>query len=335
MRNNVRNSTLDVAKGLGIWLVLIGHAALFGNQQLAKYIYAFHMPFFFMISGFFYKPKTIKETIKSNFNRLIIPYLIIGFSCAVPAVIFGHTTSAMDFLRQAAGTVYSVPRSDWTFYCTPIWFLTCLFCVEAIYSTLRDINTQIKHLVVLSLFGIGVLAFSYFGSVLSPWNVLTALLGMFFYHFGATLRAAGFFSGNESISRTAISVIPTAALFWYGAQNSTAFVNVSAGTTGNVFYFLIASISGSLLAFQTATLLRSFWPLKIFGRNTIILFGYNYWVMALGNNLALSTHGWLASFAIQVPFYFALCWLSEKNRYVSFAIKRTPLNNQPSNRVTN
>lgn len=41
---------IDWAKFIGIWLVIIGHAPIIGGI----FIYMFHMPMFFMISGFLY-----------------------------------------------------------------------------------------------------------------------------------------------------------------------------------------------------------------------------------------------------------------------------------------
>ncbi len=42
---------LDAARGIGILLVLLGHT----SPSFGKFIYGFHMPLFFIISGFLYK----------------------------------------------------------------------------------------------------------------------------------------------------------------------------------------------------------------------------------------------------------------------------------------
>lgn len=44
---------VDIAKFVGITLMVIGHSGLTG--YLENWIYAFHMPFFFLISGMFMK----------------------------------------------------------------------------------------------------------------------------------------------------------------------------------------------------------------------------------------------------------------------------------------
>ena len=47
-----RDASMDVVKGIGIILVVIGHANR--STLLGKMIYGFHMPLFFIIAGMFY-----------------------------------------------------------------------------------------------------------------------------------------------------------------------------------------------------------------------------------------------------------------------------------------
>lgn len=46
-----RDSSIDIARGISIFLVVWGHA----NLPLSSLIYTFHIPVFFIISGFVYK----------------------------------------------------------------------------------------------------------------------------------------------------------------------------------------------------------------------------------------------------------------------------------------
>lgn len=47
----MRIDSLDILKGIGIILVVVGH--MIGNQlYIRPWIYAFHMPLFFMVSGY-------------------------------------------------------------------------------------------------------------------------------------------------------------------------------------------------------------------------------------------------------------------------------------------
>lgn len=59
-KNNSRNVVMDIAKGIGILLMVCGHACVFG-----KHFYTlFHIPLFFIISGYF-----IKDYNFANINK--------------------------------------------------------------------------------------------------------------------------------------------------------------------------------------------------------------------------------------------------------------------------
>lgn len=69
---NSRIAFVDAAKAICIILVVVGHWT--HNELLLIYIYSFHMPAFFTISGFLYKPRHWLKTILS----LGIPVLFLS-----------------------------------------------------------------------------------------------------------------------------------------------------------------------------------------------------------------------------------------------------------------
>lgn len=52
---------VDVAKGIGILLVIIGHVVPYGDNYLSRFIFGFHMPLFFILSGFTFDFKKYAE----------------------------------------------------------------------------------------------------------------------------------------------------------------------------------------------------------------------------------------------------------------------------------
>lgn len=54
--NLSRSRDLDVAKGLGILLVVVGHGYSY-STNIEVLIYGLHMPFFFIVSGMIYGQK--------------------------------------------------------------------------------------------------------------------------------------------------------------------------------------------------------------------------------------------------------------------------------------
>ena len=73
--NYERLAFIDNAKAFLIILVVIGHSTFSFSRQ----IYWFHMPAFFIISGYLYKqPTYFKAFIKRKSIQYLIPYLVWG-----------------------------------------------------------------------------------------------------------------------------------------------------------------------------------------------------------------------------------------------------------------
>ena len=84
----IRDITFDIAKGIGIVLVVIGHYIPDNAPSwyigFVSFVYHFHMPLFFMIAGFFYE-RSIKKVgywrfVRSKFERLMFPYFILSWT---------------------------------------------------------------------------------------------------------------------------------------------------------------------------------------------------------------------------------------------------------------
>lgn len=84
-----RIDTFDILKGIGILLMIIGHST--GKMVwLRDFIFSFHMPLFFMISGYFFRPVPFGQQIVKNFKRLMIPYLFTALILALYALAFAY-----------------------------------------------------------------------------------------------------------------------------------------------------------------------------------------------------------------------------------------------------
>lgn len=69
------NKQVSIAKGIAILLMVIGHSGC--PEVLGRFIYYFHMPLFFFVSGFLFKDYYLvnkKEFIWKRFKGLLIPF---------------------------------------------------------------------------------------------------------------------------------------------------------------------------------------------------------------------------------------------------------------------
>lgn len=70
---------IDITKGFAIILMVFGHSSI--PKSISNYIWSFHMPLFFIISGFLYnasKYKSPLSLIKKRYYTLIIPYIFFS-----------------------------------------------------------------------------------------------------------------------------------------------------------------------------------------------------------------------------------------------------------------
>lgn len=61
----VRENWIDWAKSIGIMLVIMGHYGM-GDKIYGTFIYAFHMPLFFIVSGYLFTPPPCKIILTNN-----------------------------------------------------------------------------------------------------------------------------------------------------------------------------------------------------------------------------------------------------------------------------
>lgn len=120
----MRDSTIDIAKGIGIFFVVLGHFTVFASH-LYHYIYLFHMPLFFFISGMFAKPTSIKDCLTQKGKRLLIPYLFYWIFCQIIQYV-GQIILFQNFTLNNINKNISVGGV--------LWFLISLWSIHLIYT---------------------------------------------------------------------------------------------------------------------------------------------------------------------------------------------------------
>ena len=135
----IRDSEITIAKGIGILLVVLGHAlkqtgvSNVPGNALISIIYSFHMPLFFVLSGFvsvkilqYSKMTEYINYIKSRATRLLIPYFVMGL-LYMPLKYFMNrfAINPYDFSRSWKLILGDNPN-------TTMWFLYTLFWVSVI-----------------------------------------------------------------------------------------------------------------------------------------------------------------------------------------------------------
>jgi fucose 4-O-acetylase-like acetyltransferase len=156
---NKNESVLDwvlIAKGIGIVLVVIGHfTPYFGAPdyyaRIRGLIYTFHMPLFFLLSGFLYTytKYSYSTLIKNKVKRLLIPFV----SLAIIYFVVKYFSGMLFILaRPVVGiqSVYAILVDPLNSYIPLLWFMYTLFLIFLIYPLLRKIINN--NFVIIAIF---------------------------------------------------------------------------------------------------------------------------------------------------------------------------------------
>lgn len=190
--NKKRVEYIDIARGIAIILMVIGHVVDQGIKR--NIIFSFHMPLFIIISGIFYKEKGIKEFIKDTTKKLIIPYIITIFIVdLLKYCIINNKYSFIDMIIMYVKQIllsysYLKVKTD-VFGLGVLWFIPLLICIRIIFIILKKMSKDND----LVLFFLCILV-SYFGYIISnlgywlPWSFDVAMASVLFYCVGYIIK---------------------------------------------------------------------------------------------------------------------------------------------------
>jgi fucose 4-O-acetylase-like acetyltransferase len=187
-----RDLSLDVAKGLGIILVVIGHAwrgldsaGMIGNPDLFRVIdtliYNFHMPLFFLLSGMTFEAWALKrpagEAAISRVTRLLWPLILWSYLFAAARLAAGDAANTQVQGAQSL-LFFPLPPRD------HFWFLWALFLQHLLaLALIRAVGGPLGTATWAALAGLVILGSSFTPIGLNAWT------------FGAATYAGAFLTG--------------------------------------------------------------------------------------------------------------------------------------------
>lgn len=263
---NQRLDFVDIAKGIGLILVVCSHSDAFG---LMWYMMDMCIPIFFFCSGYTFKMKgTFKESMFKKFRRLFVPYLFFNL---VMFCLFCHFS-----IRELFGILYSrysLYPLDVTpnikFFTSgnyPLWFLTSMIVSYFLFYLLVYFEKS-RHSLML-LYALLVVCFTN-SPILLPWSIDTAPLTAMLIYAGMKVRK------NDLISMDIYQVL-FLLLVYVGLRCVSGDLNISVRMYGTsvAIYFLLAIIASFIVLWSSkyleGTLVGK--VLILLGRHSLTIF---------------------------------------------------------------
>ena len=270
---NKRIDWIDISKGIGVILLVIGHMPSI-PYVIQNWIYSFHMPLFFFLSGYTFKIKdSVKDNLKKMFRRLIIPYLIYNVIFLLSDIIlFGRksTTVNADLNDMISGQgSFGV-----------IWFLLSLFWVQIIYLVVSAITNNYKNVKFANIVIVLIVLSGY---------VIATYCKMDLYKLVTSLVAVGFFClGNifmklkilDKLKQMSILFLFLCTNIIFGYINLILYgtrIEMSGAVYNNLFITFVAAIAGIIFVNGVSEKLSmlNLWVvkcLKYIGKNSLYFF---------------------------------------------------------------
>jgi len=276
---------IDIAKGLGILMVVLGHLGVLQN-----YIYMFHMPLFFFISGFLFKEKIHdRKFVFTKIIQLLLPYsafLVIIYSIQE----FDHfSNSPLTFYQIFLSILRFLLGGQWlSSYTTVFWFITSLFFTQlALNYLIGSLSTKkVTTIMVVSL----ILAYinaAYFPDIRFPWNINVVLMAMPICYSGYLIRKTRF--SYLTICFSILSLFVGILLVKYKFDNFFDMKNIAYGIPFITFFISIGCTLFILLVAQ-------YWSRVTLASRTVIEIGKSSLViMYLHQTVQILVHKYLTN----------------------------------------
>lgn len=254
-----RMSYIDIAKGIGIFLVILGHT--YRRNIVQNWLYSFHMPLFFFISGWLYCEIDKKDYVKlvtKKARGLIMPYAVFIM---------------LNFLYWLV-----VERHFRSFDQGPLWYLPVLLIVECVAAAVivwienrKELFNICMVVLGMGLMCIGILAgtFEYQGVI--GW-IIRCYNGIVWYY-------AGFWMVRHV--KQWIETIPNRKNSWIlivvflilsillGCNNGR--VDMYGNIFNNIFLYIGAAFVGIFFCMGLSAFMRKNRIIEYLGKNSLII----------------------------------------------------------------
>ena len=228
-----RLSWLDVLKGIGIILVVIGH--VYSNRTVFNWLYSFHMPLFFLAAGWVYKEKSVLIDIKRRIQTIVVPYfsfglLVLLYWQVIERRFRNSDTSFMDSLLGLFSGCYD--NLDFNVH---LWFLPCFFVTVAFFNILVNLGGRKFAYIAVVLMS---LVYVVLPMPELPWGINRVFKYIGFYAVGVFLAGRETKIADRNVGTGVAAVVLLTVNFFLSLYNLTTglmwFVTALIGVTAMI-----------------------------------------------------------------------------------------------------
>lgn len=279
--DKVRINWIDIARGIGIILVIYGH--VLSADSVRHLMYSFHMPLFFFLSGIVFHHKsyeTFFSFFKKSFKNIMLPYFIFAAATYAVAILINGIDKLtwQAFSKQVFGILYGSGSDGYLAFNVALWFLPCLFATRILFWIITKLTDKTAYIIlVLTGFSIAGFLFSRkFPDLDLPYGLEIALSAVVF--FGAGYLWNMYSEKLTTIFKKYMLVFLPALLavcIFFAQLNFTIYdfqIDMRLNRLNNYAFFYLAALSGIFGTLAVSILIGKNSILEYLGKHSLILF---------------------------------------------------------------
>lgn len=313
-------SEINIAKAIGIVLVILGHLETLSNPVWKQFAAMFHMPLFFFVYGIVGMPNesampSISTFIKKKVMRIIIPYILWS-------LIYSYNVMS---IKQMACIAYG---NNKVFAEAGLWFLPTIFVAECISYVVAVLKRRYGHRVIYAC-GCFCGVFGYLMTEIGrhtllkkygfPFSFDIALTAVVFVLIGNMFKA--FYLDKivclpqKNKGKIFIASLVLYLMVFILSRFNNGFivddvytrVVMARASYGLYPLFILSGVLGSIATLLLSAVVKPFWLLNYIGKNSLLYM--------CTNHICIATFMFLLKKAVLVdhlstPARFVICMIA-------------------------
>ena len=311
-----RTVEIDIAKGLLILFVLLGHSPI--NKWAGSFINSFHMAAFFFLSGLTYSYKgKIGTFIKKKTKGIILPYF--EFSVILLSLAYiKHATNigGGDFNLYSGIESIFFPisgRTATTVY--GLWFLPCLYLIELVVAISEWLNAKVKHADLILEANIVVICIVQY-TVSNVASIISILpIGLVFLLLGKHFKSSVDKIRKHRCAMLLAGLLLFAPAVYLNVTRHSISLDLSSMSLGCWPLYLLSCFGGTVTVLAFSFIVKAK-VLSLIGKNSLYYYGLHYCIIGIVSKVVGNVWCMLLTLLLTTPLVYGFKYVRKRTRFL-------------------
>lgn len=273
--NKKRVQWIDIAKFWGMLFIYLGH---FGVGYSYLWVFSFHVPLFFFLSGCLEKQNNnnikLVEEIYHRFVNIVVPFFFFGILTGGAYAIYARKIELL-WLQIVCLLKGNIRNNG--FLTGQLWFLSCLFVVEVMFCFIRRVKSR-GFVMIICLFIFGFYFVGIDSYLVWWWNVDSACYYLIYYCIGWVVFPyikLFFESKNKMFSLVRrffyiLCILYSSSVFF---ENDWLSKFDSVNIMTHMIYTIVSPMMSIFVVIYSSHLMRNVNVFNVIGKNSLYMCG--------------------------------------------------------------